>query len=427
MTLLVVWTRNFNKPGTYSVQIVILNDYAHINGGAGAVAISSARHLAEIGYEVILFACVGPIEPGLEDVKNLRVVCLDQSDIASDKIRLRALAQGTWNLVAALEFSRLLDTLNPSNTIVHVHSWTKAHSISVLQRAFERGFPVIVTMHDFFTACPNGGFYVYPQKTLCHRVPLSFDCISCNCDRRNYLQKLWRVGRTFIQNKIVDLPHRVARFIPVSQFALEILAPHLPEDRVGAVLRNPIAANRAGAANVALSRTFVFVGRLNEEKAPLLFAEAARQAGVEAVFVGDGELREQIKHRYPEFRITGWLSSEDSCREIRAARALVFPSICYETLGLVVIEAAANGVPSVVSNKSAARDLVTDGQTGLHFEWGSVSSLSTALAKLSCDAVSSALGAAAYNWYWDSPWTLHAHVKDLLEVYDEVLAQGSRN
>lgn len=47
---------------------------------------------------------------------------------------------------------------------------------------------------------------------------------------------------------------------------------------------------------------------------------------------------------------------------------LAFPSICRETFGFTVMEAFANGTPSIVSSCAGARDIIKDKQTGLIFD-----------------------------------------------------------
>lgn len=403
-------------------EVIILNDFGALNGGASVVALNSARELAARGGAVTLFTAVGPVDPRLLNVPNLTVICLGQEEIVKDSNRLRALTQGAWNRPAARAFDELLRGKDPRRTVIHAHLWMKALSPSVFAPAFARGFPVAVTLHDFFAACPNGGFYVYPAQEICRRRPLSLSCVRCACDRRSYPQKLWRVGRTVLQNEVARLPQRTSHFIGVSQFGLDVMDPYLPARTPRTVLRNPIEAPDLGPADVAGSDAFVFVGRLVPEKGPRLFAEAARQAGVRAVFVGDGELRAELARDFPEAEITGWQTPAQVAAKLREARALVFPSQWYETLGLVVVEAAANGTPAVVSDACAARETVADGARGLHFQNGSAESLAGKLRLLAGDAaLAQRLGRAAYDWFWANPWTVQRHVEDLTAVYRSML------
>ena len=71
--------------------VVIVCDGANINGGANRVAIETAIGLKKADWNVVLFAGSGPIERELINI-GVKIVCLDQIDILSDKCRTRALS-----------------------------------------------------------------------------------------------------------------------------------------------------------------------------------------------------------------------------------------------------------------------------------------------------------------------------------------------
>lgn len=404
-------------------RILILNDQAFVNGGAPAVAIASALGLAESGEQVTLLTAVGPIASHLLGVPNLEVQCLDQHEIVDDPNRLRALTSGIANRAAAARVAEVLNRCDPANTIVHVHSWMKALSPLAVQVAIRRGFKVILTMHDFFIACPTGGFFLPKEGTVCKRTPLSMSCVLCACDRRNYFHKIWRTTRTLYQNRILRVPDGIAHFVAVSEFSASVVRPHLPNDARITVIRNPVECIDQGPANVAANEAFLFLGRFTQEKGVLLAAEACRRTGVRAVFVGDGELRDRAKALCPEAHFTGWLKPEEIQVFLRSSRALLFPPLWYETLGLVVIEAAAAGIPTIVSSPSAAADLIAHGDRGLHFEHGSVESLCTQIKRMQETDLAVRLGRNAHHWYWSEPWDRASHVRELTRLYDRALAK----
>ena len=405
-----------------AMEAVILNDYASTTGGSTAVAVASARGLAARGVRVTYFSCVGPVAPELRDVPNLEVVCLGQPEIAKDPRRLRALASGVRNGPAVDALRRVLDGKDPARTVVHAHTWMKALSPFALAVAPDLGFPLVVTLHDFFITCPNGGLYEHGRGKICQRTPLSLSCVACDCDRRHYAHKLWRVARTALQNNWLGLPRRVSAFLGVSEFSLALMRPGLPLVAHTAVLRNPVDAVDLGPADPARERAFVYVGRFVPEKGVLLFAEAVRATGLPAVFVGDGELGPELRSLCPGARFTGWLGPAQIRAELRRARALVFPPTWYETLGLVAVEAASAGVPVIVSDGCAASEVVRHAHTGLHFIHGSADSLAARMRKLAeNEELAAALGRAAYDWYWSDPWTTEVHVDTLVAHYTRVL------
>jgi glycosyltransferase involved in cell wall biosynthesis len=406
---------------TPPLDIVILNDHASLTGGSAAVALASARGLAARSNRVTLLTCVGPVAPELRSVPNLDVVCLGQQEISRDPNRVRAFATGIRNARAVAAVRALLRDKPRGRTVVHVHSWTKALSAFALDAACEMGFPLVATLHDFFITCPSGGFFVHGPNELCRRVPMSIGCIGCNCDRRNYGHKLWRTARTAIQNSVLRIPRKVAHFVGVSDFSLGVMRPHLPASVPVTMVRNPLDCVDSGPAAAADNRNFVFVGRFEEEKGVRLFAEAVRATGLPAVFVGDGSLAAELRRLCPSALFTGWLGPAAIRSQLARARALVFPPLWYETLGLVVVEAAAAGVPAIVADRCAATDVVRDGVNGLHFVHGDVLSLSVKMRIMAGDgALAGRLGRSGYDAYWADPWTVDRHVGKLLGVYEEI-------
>ena len=402
-------------------DIIVLNDHAALTGGSSTVAIASAAGLARRGCRVTYFSCVGPVAPALQGEPRLEVVCLGQRELAKNPHRLQAFFSGLHNDGAVRALRRVLARRDPSGTIVHVHTWMKALSPAVLRTITDAGFPLVVTLHDFFITCPTGGFFEHATGRICRRQPLSAACLKCDCDRRNHAQKLWRSARTFLQNRVLHVPERVTHYVGVSRFSLDLLRPHLPPAVPATVVRNPIDSVDAGPAPVSDNRAFLFVGRLVPEKGVRLLAEAARTTGLPVTFVGEGELLPELRQLCPTARFTGWLDAAGIRAELARARALVFPPLWYETLGLVAIEAAAAGVPAIVADGCAATDHIRHEETGLHFTHGSAPALAAAMQRLAAnDVLTTRLGLAAYEWYWRDPWTTDRHVDDLLAVYRSV-------
>jgi glycosyltransferase involved in cell wall biosynthesis len=92
----------------------------------------------------------------------------------------------------------------------------------------------------------------------------------------------------------------------------------------------------------------------------------------------------------------------------------------------VVAEAAALGIPSIVSDGCAARDGVVDGITGLLFRSGDIDDLAQKIAMLNSDpTLALRLGQAAYSKYWANPSTLDSHVQELLECYRRIMSESN--
>lgn len=404
------------------MPIIVVADHAHINGGQAKVAIESALGLAARGHAVTFFAAVGPADPRLA-LAGIEAILLDQVDVTTTSSLARFGVQWLWNQKAAAALGTLLARHDPDDTVIHVHAWAKALSPSIGPVLAASRAPVVFTMHEYYLACPNGGFYDYPVSAACHRAPVSMACIGHNCDSRGYARKLMRVGRHVLMRN-TGMIDNLAAVITISRLQREVLAPHLPTETNWYDVANPVDAVPLGHKDITTDGTapggFVLVGRLSAEKGAGLFAEAARLSGQRAIFVGDGPQRAELEAAYPEAAFLGWHDPEGVKRQLRAARALVFPSVWYEGQPLTVLESLALGTPVIVSDICAGREAVQDGVSGLWFRSGDPSSLAAAMTRLTDDDTARRMSRAAYDGFWADPLTLDRHLDRLERIYRDV-------
>jgi glycosyltransferase involved in cell wall biosynthesis len=80
------------------------------------------------------------------------------------------------------------------------------------------------------------------------------------------------------------------------------------------------------------------------------------------------------------------------------------------------------GVPSIVGDRSAAREYVREGMTGLYMQGASAEDLTAKLVMLKDDRVLERLSVAAYEDFWHKPPSIDQHIGHLESVYRAVFS-----
>ena len=111
--------------------------------------------------------------------------------------------------------------------------------------------------------------------------------------------------------------------------------------------------------------TVLYVGRVSVEKGLDDLAHAFEGVkGAKLVVVGDGPYRRELESRAGnEVVFKGFIRGDALSAEYASADLFVFPSKT-DTFGNVVLEAMASGLPVIVTDRMAPKELVEDGRNG---------------------------------------------------------------
>lgn len=343
-------------------NIVIINDFNYIQGGASKVAIDTANLLSN-EYNVYFFC--GDSKQSSTLKKNIKMICTNQGEALKDKNKLRGIINGIYNFKAKKELKQVLLTLDKNETIIHVHGWTKCLSSSVFDISWKLNFKLVLTMHDYFTACPNGGYFNYKKNEICKLKPLSWKCIKCNCDSRNYAFKIYRIIRQFVQNKIVKLNSRIENVITISKLSEDILKQTLSKNVKIFRVNNPVDFDQhIQNDNFTKNDYYLNVSRLTKEKNVDLFCEAVTRAKKNAIVAGDGPEKNRLQKKYPNIKFVGWKNGDEIKLLMKKAKYLVFTSNLYEGSPLTTMEALLMKLPCIVWSGCAAKEQIIEGENG---------------------------------------------------------------
>lgn len=406
-------------------RIVLISDDAVAGGGAATIALASARLLRQRGWPVTLLSGEADCEPSLRE-RGVDVIPLGGRHLL-EGARAGSAVRGLWDFKLAARLSAWLTEHDTPGTVYHLHNWHKALSPAALAALRPVSHRLVLTAHDFFLACPNGGYYHYPTDRACELRPMSVACLSTNCDKRHYSHKLWRVLRHKIRQSAIDLARSGATVVAVHEGMQGLLEAGGIPRRAMQVLRNPIVPWQRQRVDAGRNATILYVGRLELDKGIDLLAEAASRASAELCVVGDGALRGPLEGAYPSVKFRGRLAHGEIATLAAEARIVVVPTRVRETFSLVAIEALVSGLPVVITSTAMLSGEIAGLGVGRVVPPGDVDALARVLSDLSLDNPGvDAMSRAAFATAPRLAPTPEAWCDALLDLYSDKITRVAR-
>ena len=363
-------------------RVVVIHDFASSEGGAGVLAIQAVQEYQRRGIPVTFFA--GAIEGAHQELNGVDLVGLNGARLL-DTSPVQAIMQGFHNRTAYQSLRDWIAEHDTDHTVYHLHNWSQILSPAIFAALGGVEERLVVTCHDFFNICPNGGFTNFPRSQPCKLQALSLRCLVSQCDRRSSVHKYWRVARQVHLNRLVRPACSKASFTFVHDRMRKKFVDNGFSARRMVTIPNPVkpwSRTRIAAEN---NQEFLFVGRLGRDKGADLAAEACAQAGVPLTLIGRGELEGLLREAGGKLRLTGWCNRTEILDHANRARALIVPSRVVEPFGLVIVEAATSGLPVIVSERAYLADDCQRLGIGQTFDPAEPGSLTELVARIATD------------------------------------------
>ena len=325
------------------------------------------------GGEDAVFEAEGALlESASVPVDRLLMDNAEISDSMGPRERLKLAVRTTWSTEA---YNLVRAAVRKHNAdVVHFHNTFPLISPAGYRAARAEGAAVVQTLHNFRLICPNALLLRddAPCEDCVGRV-FSWPGVYHACYRESRSQTLAVAGMQTTHRLLRTWTREVDRYIALTEFSRgRFVDGGLPAELIEV---KPNFISLAPEPEIAPRRGFLFVGRLERAKGvyPLIDAWGSLTRDFPLRIAGDGPLGPDAKHRARELSEIVWLgrvSREKVMKELVCSLALIVPSISYETFGLTIIEAFANGTPVIASRLGAMEELIEEGQTGLLFEPG---------------------------------------------------------
>ena len=363
-----------------NLTLLSVNNYHYPRGGAEVVFLRHNDMLKAAGWRVALF-CMQH-EKNLPTAWSSNFVERIEYDESAMKMseRLRKSFKSVYSFEARDRIETLLLRLHPD--ICHVHNIYHHISPSILGLIHRRGFPLVMTVHDLKMACP--AYSMLTHDGVCERCVRGglFHVLTNRCMKGTFGLSALVMVESYLHRMLGSYAANVDRFIVPSMFYLDKLVEWGFEAGRFDYVPNFVDAE-AFEPKTAPGERILYFGRLSSEKGLHTLLKAASLAGARLTIAGEGPIRESLEKLARELtldvRFLGFLKGHALHEAIRESRAVVVPSEWYENAPLSVLEAFALGKPVIAAAIGGLPELVVDGESGWHFESGSVDGLAERL------------------------------------------------
>jgi len=298
------------------------------------------------------------------------------------------------------------------------------HNMSLIGiKALSYGSAVkLYTAHEHWLVCPMHVLWKFNRE-----VCTTKSCFTCQL-KGNRPPQLWRyTGMMERMLKHVDCFLSPSRFTLRKhiEMGLDIPIKHMPY-----FLPTPKEADATiGHDRVNERPFFLFVGRLESIKGlQNVIPSFKKQDQFDLLIAGDGNYRDELEKQaggHPRIKFLGRQSQDELGKLYPSAVAVIVPSICYETFGIISIEAFSRKTPVIVNDLGALPEVINDSGGGYVYQ--DSQQLETAMKTLAGDReLRDSLGMkgyAAFLKYWNEK----AHLDKYLGLVDELLEGTERS
>lgn len=310
--------------------------------------------------------------------------------------------------------------------IIHVHNFWKEASPAIFYEAKAQNTPIVVTLQNFRLLCANA-LLLREGKIceLCTQSVFPLSAIRYACYDNRLLSAQITLSNTF--HKIARTwKNKVNAYICLSDFAKKKFlhsALHLSEKQLF-VKPNFVEDRGAGKAEARKS-FFLYVGRLSEEKGIKTLLEATEKTNFDLEIIGGGELENLVKtyaSKNPKIVYHGFRDKNFIIEKMKEARALLFPSVWYEGMPLVILEAFSTGLPLLISDIDNLNEIVTNNYNGWLFEANNSQAMASKIQEIQKIENYDDFCRNARLTY-QSNYTAEAVYQKLISIYEEVIAR----
>jgi len=322
--------------------------------------------------------------------------------------------------VVAAELADFIDAEQPD--ICHVHNTFPIITPVVYQVCQAKNLPVVQTLHNYKMVCTNS--LMFREGAVCEQClgKNLYNSVKYKCYRNSYMATAAQASVIQHHRNKGTWEHQIDQYVCLTEFQKDkLISGGLPAGKVS------VKPNFIGHDPLPVSHEdfFLFVGKIGDYKGLQDLLHLFRHNHQSKfVLIGKSDNAAEFDD-FPNVKYLGEQSREVVLDHMRRCKAVIFPSLYYEGMPMVILEAFSHKKAVISRDRGAMSSMVIDGYNGLKYE--ALEDLLAAVEQLEQnEPQAKQLGDNAYNEYLGK-YSEEQGYRNLIELYDEVVKLKTAN
>ena len=316
----------------------------------------------------------------------------------------------------AQELSAFIDAEKPA--VCHVHNTFPIITPVVYEVCQQKGLPVIQTLHNYKLICTNS--LMFRDGDICEKClnKSLYNSVKYKCYRNSYMATAMQARVIQHHRNKGTWEHMIDRYVCLTDFHKQkLVSGGLPAEKIS------VKPNFFAESGLPIEQEdfFLFVGKIDDYKGLQDLLHLFRHNDQSKfILIGKSEQPEMFDE-FANVNHLGEQGREVVLEHMRKCKAVIFPSLYYEGMPMVLLEAFSHKKPVISRDRGAMSSMVIEGHNGKKYE--DVSDLVKLVALFDKDDdLVSKLGANAYTEYLEK-YSQEQGYKNLITLYEAVIEE----
>lgn len=389
------------------MRILLIHNYLALRGGEDVMFDSLINLLKQKGHSIVTYT-------------------KRSSEIEGKlSLKLKTAAEMFVNRQVKRELQDIISQFKPQITHVSNIFPLLTPLIYPLIKSFK--VPIIQSIHSHRLLCPKSTLFRNGKIcTLCIKKRFKYPSIIYGCYHNSRTASFF-LNSSFIYHRMADKLNLIDKFIFPAKYARDLHTKYLSIPRKKTVIiPNFIEEEYLDLKPAEKSNSFLFVGRLSEEKGILNLLEIfSTLPEIKLIAIGNGPLLNNVLKykKYKNISIKINLQKKEIYGYMKKALCTIIPSApLYEFGPLVLIESFANGTPVLVPEAGVFKERVINNKTGFFYDSGNYEDLRDKVVEIS-NYKSNNFNKINSNILeeFENKYTTNVHYRLLLRSYNDLI------